>query len=174
MKWTALALLVLAPAALAPAAPLELKKGDHISVIGNTLADRMQHHGWLETMIHNRFPRHELVFRNLGFSGDEVKTRNRSMDFGTPDQWLSASAPIPQPGKLVNGHQRVRVGVTQPGALVGQRFFQNLSRLGEPAAVRDGARQVPAGAVRRAAGALPSLGAIQRSKSFEGNESPWR
>ena len=32
----------------------------------------MQHDGWLETYLHSRFPTHELVFRNLGFSGDEL------------------------------------------------------------------------------------------------------
>ena len=36
------------------------------------------------------FPKHELVVRNLGFSGDEVATRLRSKNFGTPDEWLSA------------------------------------------------------------------------------------
>src|SRR5438128_3552585 len=80
-----------------------MKKGDHICIIGNTFADRMQHFGWLETLIRHRFPQHELVFRNLGFSGDELTFRQRSMDFGTPDQWLSASAPIPQPRKLNPG-----------------------------------------------------------------------
>ncbi|MBI3862782.1 MAG: HEAT repeat domain-containing protein [Planctomycetia bacterium] len=104
MKWTtALCLLVLAvSAAPARAAGLELKKGDHVCIIGNTLAERMQHDGWLETLIHARFPQHELVFRNLGYSGDEIELgkRLRSMDFGTPDQWLAASAPVPQPKKL--------------------------------------------------------------------------
>ena len=37
------------------AATLELKPGDHISLIGNTLANRMQHDGWLETYIYARF-----------------------------------------------------------------------------------------------------------------------
>jgi glucose/arabinose dehydrogenase len=73
-------------------APFELRAGDHISIIGNTLAERMQYDGWLETMLHARFPRHELVLRNLGFSGDEIKTRLRSKNFGTPDEWLSARA----------------------------------------------------------------------------------
>ena len=36
-----------AVAADAPAR-LEIKPGDHIAIIGNTLADRMQHDGWLE------------------------------------------------------------------------------------------------------------------------------
>jgi putative heme-binding domain-containing protein len=69
-------------------ARLEVHRGDHISIIGNTLADRMQHDGWLETYFHSRFPRHDLVFRNLGFSGDELTLRLRSENFGSPDDWL--------------------------------------------------------------------------------------
>src|SRR5437773_10272306 len=74
---------------------LELKKGDHICIIGNGLAERMQHYGWLETLLHARFPDHELVFRNLGRAGDEVdgwtdpNHRMRSMAFGTQDEWLA-------------------------------------------------------------------------------------
>jgi len=70
--------------------PLELKKGDHISIIGNTLADRMQHHGGLETLLHARFPEHQLVVRNLGFSGDEINggLRLRSANFGSLDEHL--------------------------------------------------------------------------------------
>src|SRR5437868_4891197 len=68
---------------------LELKKGDHISIIGNTLADRMQHYGWLETLIYSRFPDLDLSFRNLGFSGDELTLRLRSESFGKPEEWLT-------------------------------------------------------------------------------------
>jgi hypothetical protein len=71
------------------AAELQLQKGDHISLIGNALAERMQHDGWVETVIQARFPEHQLSFRNLGFSGDELKTRLRSANFGTPDEWLT-------------------------------------------------------------------------------------
>ena len=39
-------------------------------------------------MIYNQFPSNDLVVRNLAFSGDEVKTRARSENFGTPDEWL--------------------------------------------------------------------------------------
>jgi glucose/arabinose dehydrogenase/lysophospholipase L1-like esterase len=91
---------------LPAAEPLKLEKGDHICIVGNTLAERMQHYGWLESMIHARFPQHELVFRNLGYSGDEIdgwknpNHRMRSRDFGTHDEWLAGSAPVPQPGKL--------------------------------------------------------------------------
>jgi putative heme-binding domain-containing protein len=84
LVWLALAVTPLS----AIGSPLELKRGDHICMIGNTLADRMQHHGWLETLIHSRFPQHELVFRNLGFSGDELTLRLRSAGFGSPDEHL--------------------------------------------------------------------------------------
>ena len=46
------------------AAQLELNKGDHIVLIGNTLAERMQHHGWLESYVQAALPKHQLVFRN--------------------------------------------------------------------------------------------------------------
>lgn len=68
---------------------LVLEKGDHIAIVGNTLPDRMQHDGWLETFLNARFPQHELVIRNLGFSGDELSIRLRSADFGSPDAWLT-------------------------------------------------------------------------------------
>jgi len=89
MKHLFASFLVLLSASLAQAVPLVLKKGDHISFVGNTLAERMQHHGWLETYLHTRFPQHDLAFRNLGFSGDELTTRLRSASFGSPDSWLT-------------------------------------------------------------------------------------
>jgi putative heme-binding domain-containing protein len=83
-----------------PAVKLEIKPGDHICFIGNTLPDRMQHDGWLETMLQSRFPKHDLVIRNLGFSADELTVRLRSANFGSQDQWLSGNQPIPEPGRL--------------------------------------------------------------------------
>lgn len=80
---------VLANGTVAQAAPLDLAHGDHISIVGNTLADRMQHDGWLETLLHARFPDHELTIRNLGYSGDELTLRLRSAGFGSPDEHLA-------------------------------------------------------------------------------------
>jgi putative heme-binding domain-containing protein len=68
---------------------LQFEKGDHVAYIGNTLADRMQHHAWLETYLQALFPKHELTFRDLGYSADEVKRRDRADSFGSPDQWLT-------------------------------------------------------------------------------------
>lgn len=71
------------------AEPLVLPPNSTVAIIGNTMADRMQHHGWLETYIQALHPDQRLVFRNLGFSGDEVVLRQRSDNFGNADQWLS-------------------------------------------------------------------------------------
>ena len=58
-------------------AEFTFNKGDHICLIGNSLASRMQHDGWLETLLQSRLGDKQLVFRNLAFPGDRVKSRNR-------------------------------------------------------------------------------------------------
>jgi glucose/arabinose dehydrogenase len=99
------------------AAPFTLQPQDNICIIGNTLGERMQYDGWLETLIQARFPKHELVFRNLAFSGDEVSTRLRSKNFGTPDEWLSGlAAPI-------GGYEDNRLAGTNTNADVVFAFF---------------------------------------------------
>src|SRR6266852_5707884 len=91
MKGTFAALVLLLSTAAAHSETFPLNKGDHIILIGNALADRMQHHGWLETLIQSRFPEHNLVFRNLGFDGDELTVRLRSAGFGSQDEWQTAT-----------------------------------------------------------------------------------
>src|SRR5262245_56409559 len=87
---TLLGTLFFLAAAPAPAAePCTFNPGDHVCIIGNGTADRMQHDGWLETFIHASLPKHNLVFRNLGFAGDELTIRLRSESFGSPDYWLT-------------------------------------------------------------------------------------
>ncbi|WP_218932393.1 PVC-type heme-binding CxxCH protein [Adhaeretor mobilis] len=66
----------------------EFHKGDRIAILGNGMADRMQHDGWMEAHFQMRFPKDELVFRNLGFTGDELTIRGRSAGFGSPEDWL--------------------------------------------------------------------------------------
>jgi putative heme-binding domain-containing protein len=81
-----------APVSAGPAptpARLQVGPDDRITIIGNTLADRMQHDGWLESFFQSRFPAYKLVFRNLGFSGDELTVRLRSEGFGSRDEWLT-------------------------------------------------------------------------------------
>lgn len=67
---------------------LELQNGDHVALIGNALADRMQHDGFFETLVYAQYPTRNLVVRNLAVAGDEVVKRHRSENFGSPDDWL--------------------------------------------------------------------------------------
>ena len=53
-----------------PAAPLELRAGDRVVLLGDTLIEREQASGWVETMLTTRFPDRDITFRNLGWSGD--------------------------------------------------------------------------------------------------------
>jgi len=49
--FAAVHLLAFANLSCEAAEPLVLNPDDHISLIGNALADRMQHDGWLETLL---------------------------------------------------------------------------------------------------------------------------
>src|SRR5215217_5900905 len=97
--------------------PFALHAGDHIGIIGNQLAERLQYDGWLDTLLHARFPQHDLVIRNLGFSGDEIATRLRSKNFGTPDEWLSGTA------AAIGGYQENRLKASNTKADVVFAFF---------------------------------------------------
>lgn len=71
-------------------AEFSFREGDRIAIIGNALADRMQHDGWLETYLQAAHPGYELVIRNLGFTGDRVHYRPRAhKGFGDPDTHLT-------------------------------------------------------------------------------------
>ena len=58
---------------------LVLEKGDVITVVGNTFAERMVHHPQFEAAVQRAHPEHELVFRNLGWSADEVALQPRPL-----------------------------------------------------------------------------------------------
>lgn len=70
-------------------AALELRKGDHVCLLGNALAERMQHHGWLETRLQQRLVGQQLMFFDLGFSADELSVQQRTEGFGTWDDYLT-------------------------------------------------------------------------------------
>src|SRR5262245_13426742 len=87
--WGAWVALGLAAGWLEAAPALELRQDDHVALIGNTLADRLQHSGWLEALIYTKYPQQNLVLRNLAFAADEVALRPRSENFGTAEEWLT-------------------------------------------------------------------------------------
>jgi len=65
---------------LAPplSAQLPLQQDDTVCLIGNALADRMQHDGWVETILQSQLAGKNIIFRNLAVSGDTVTSRPRS------------------------------------------------------------------------------------------------
>jgi glucose/arabinose dehydrogenase len=86
--------LVLPPLRSADSAPrLELKKGDRVVLIGNTLIERMQYFGHFDTLLHSRFPNLDLVVRNLGWSADELTLRPRSQGFASHGHELKDHKP---------------------------------------------------------------------------------
>ncbi|MBT4692003.1 MAG: c-type cytochrome [Planctomycetaceae bacterium] len=68
---------------------VEIRNNDRIVFIGGNLAERFQYFGYWEAMLHAKFPKLKLSVRNQGFTGDEVRFRPRSLDFGAPDQHLT-------------------------------------------------------------------------------------
>ena len=68
--------------------PLELEPGARIALIGNMLLERSQYFGQLETLLHQRFPNHQLVVRNLGWPADAVDLQPRPDNFADVVQHL--------------------------------------------------------------------------------------
>lgn len=65
-----------------PPEKFELRDGDRVVFLGNTLIEREQKYGYLETALTERFPDRNITFRNLGWSGDTVWGEARAV-FGT-------------------------------------------------------------------------------------------
>jgi len=108
--------LVLASFSLLRAAPLELKKGDNVAIVGSGLADRQQHHAWLETLMHKAYPDLDLTVRNLGFAADEVNLRPRSDEVPPTEYFLG----------LKKGDVKVTVGKADVVYKAGTDFNANV------------------------------------------------
>ncbi|MGI8965318.1 MAG: hypothetical protein ACR2H1_04425, partial [Limisphaerales bacterium] len=50
--------------------PFELREGDRVVFLGDTLMEREQYHGYIELALATHFPESRVTFRNLGWSGD--------------------------------------------------------------------------------------------------------
>jgi putative heme-binding domain-containing protein len=74
---------------IATSLPLDLKPGDHIAFIGNTLFERSHLYGHVEALLHQRFPKQHLVIRNLSWSADEIGLAPRPANFADIEQHLT-------------------------------------------------------------------------------------
>ncbi len=59
-------------------APFAFQKGDTVAILGNGLPDRMQHDGWMETLLSSALAGRDPSFRNMSTSGDRPGSFPRS------------------------------------------------------------------------------------------------
>jgi len=82
-----LAVALLSSAALLPAAPFAFRSNDRVALVGNTVIERAQRFGHVETLLSLSAGAGAkgLTFRNIGWSGDSVFGDARSY-FGAPKE----------------------------------------------------------------------------------------
>ena len=66
-----------------------IRGGDHIAIVGNTFADQLRNHGYLETLLLNEFTDDPISMRNLGWGGDTLTIRDRPTNFPTEESTLT-------------------------------------------------------------------------------------
>lgn len=69
--------------------PLKLQPGQRILLVGNTLFDRSQLFGYFETLLHQKYPQHQLVVRHLAWSADTPDLQPRPENFADQEQHLT-------------------------------------------------------------------------------------
>ncbi|MCA9217407.1 MAG: azurin, partial [Planctomycetales bacterium] len=69
--------------------PIDPQKTMRIAFVGNTLLERAQHFGYIETLIHQAFPERELVIRNLAWPADTPSLQPRPENFADIHQHLT-------------------------------------------------------------------------------------
>jgi len=72
------------------AAESPVRPGDHIAFVGNTFADQLRSHGYLETLLLQRSAGNPVSIRNLGWAGDMLSVRDRPTNFPTEASTLEA------------------------------------------------------------------------------------
>lgn len=65
----------------------ELKNGDRVVLLGNSLIQNDQQYGYIEYALTTRWPDRDITFRNLGWSGDTVFGEARSYFTTPPDAY---------------------------------------------------------------------------------------
>jgi hypothetical protein len=58
-----------------------VQPGDHVALVGNTLADQFRTHGYLETLLMEQTKEQPIALRNLAWAGDTLTKRDRPTNF---------------------------------------------------------------------------------------------
>lgn len=80
--------LVDVPADYRDPLPFAFQEGDVVAILGNGLPDRMQHDGWMETLLQSELQGKTVRFRNLSVSGDRPDSYPRSSGFMSMTEYL--------------------------------------------------------------------------------------
>ncbi len=83
-------LLTAASTASAVLAEAPILPGDRVAIVGNTFADQIREHGYLETLLLQRTRENPVSIRNLGWGGDMLTLRDRPTNFPTEESTLTA------------------------------------------------------------------------------------
>lgn len=75
---------------LSASAEPPIRHGDRIAIVGNTFADQLRTHGYLETLLLLYTRGDAVSIRNLGWGGDTLTTRARPTNFPTEESTLTA------------------------------------------------------------------------------------
>lgn len=67
-----------------------IRPGDHVAIVGNTFADQLRIHGYLETLLLHRWPDNPVSIRNFGWGGDMLTARDRPTNFPSEESTLKA------------------------------------------------------------------------------------
>ncbi|MEM9280191.1 MAG: SGNH/GDSL hydrolase family protein [Verrucomicrobiota bacterium] len=66
-----------------------IRPGDRVAIVGNTFADQIREHGYLETLLLQRTGENPVSIRNLGWGGDMLTLRDRPTNFPTEESTLT-------------------------------------------------------------------------------------
>lgn len=76
------------PAGYRDPAPFSFQKNDVVAILGNGLPDRMQHDGWMETLLQSELQGKQVRFRNMSTSGDRPDSFPRSRGATSMTEYL--------------------------------------------------------------------------------------
>ena len=65
-----------------------IRPGIRIAIVGNTFADQLRTHGYLETLLLQHWKEEPVSVRNLGWAGDTLSIRDRPTNFPTEESTL--------------------------------------------------------------------------------------
>jgi hypothetical protein len=65
-----------------------IRPGIRIAIVGNTFADQLRSHGYLETLLLQHWKDEPVSIRNLGWAGDMLSARDRPTNFPTEESTL--------------------------------------------------------------------------------------